>query len=204
MSVLDHHFAHNEDGAALIEFAVVLSIFLLMVFGLIDFARLGFSNVLAEKATETAVRMATVRPVVCPNVPATNQRGLVGALSLDLPNGTACTARSGLCQDAGVQQCKGSVDSATVAEIWAQVQPLLPVNATPDHLQFSYHYDANLNRVGAPYSPIVSVAVVDLPFNFISPLGQLASLAGAKGADDLGASFTFPTMSASLPAENLE
>ena len=60
-----HRFAGDEDGATLVEFAIVLAIFMFIFFGLIDFARLGFSNVLAEKATEKAVRMAVVRPAIC-------------------------------------------------------------------------------------------------------------------------------------------
>ena len=52
----------DEAGTVLVELAVVLGLFVLMVFGVIDFGRLGFSYVLAEKATETAARMAVVRP----------------------------------------------------------------------------------------------------------------------------------------------
>lgn len=198
-----HRFAGDEDGATLVEFAIVLAIFMFIFFGLIDFARLGFSNVLAEKATEKAVRMAVVRPAICDDVPVVNQRGLVGVLSLDLPNGTPCSARQGLCVSPGVTTCTGTLDNPTVATIWGQVQPLLPVNTRPENLAFSYSYDANLNRVGAAYTPIVTVALADLQFDFISPLGALARLSGAQNADELGASFLFPSMSASLPAEDL-
>ncbi len=195
-------FARDEDGATLVEFAMVLAIFLLLVFGLIDFGRLGFTTVMAEKATEVAVRMAVVRPVLCDGVARVNQRGLIGTLSLDLPNGTPCTARNGLCRPAATVQCTGSLDRPGGAEIWAQVRPLLPVNATPAHLRFTYTFDADLNRVGAPYSPVVTVDLADLPFDFISPLGALAALAGAAD-DDLGQGFTLASMSASLPAEDL-
>lgn len=196
-------FARDEDGSTLVEFGIVIGIFLFLLFGLIDFARLGFSNVMAEKATEMAVRMAVVRPAVCDDVPAVTQRGLIGVLSVDLPNGTACTARDGLCVNAGTQSCTGSMNNAVAAEIWAQIRPLMSGNATPANLRFSYDYDANLNRVGASYSPIVTVEIADLQFDFISPLGALAKLSGAQNAEGLGASYLFPSMSASLPAEDL-
>lgn len=193
----------DDDGATLVEFSVVLGIFLFLIFGIIDFARLGFSNVLAEKATEAAVRMAVVRPVICEGVPVINRRGLIGTLSLDLPNGSRCTERANLCVTPTTVRCRGSVDQPQAAEIWAQIRGLMPVNASIENLEFSYAYDQNLNRVGARYAPVVTVEIVNLDFDFISPLGALARLAGVSGESSLGKSFTFPAMSASLPAEDL-
>ncbi|WP_138935020.1 TadE/TadG family type IV pilus assembly protein [Roseovarius arcticus] len=198
-----HSFARREEGAFLIEFALVVPIMFFLVFGLIDFARLGLANVMADKATETAVRMATVRPVVCPNVPRIVNRGLAGTLSLDLPNGTSCTARSGLCVNSGTISCTASLSNATAAAIWERVSPMMPTGAQPDNLRLSYTFDANLNRVGAAYAPIISVEIVDLLFDFISPLGALADLAAGTSNSTLGQSFTFASMSASLPSEDL-
>lgn len=196
-------FAGEEEGATLVEFAVVLSIFIFMIFALIDFARLGFSNVMAEKATEKAVRMAVVRAPACPDVPRVNQRGLVGVVSLDLPNGTSCTARTGLCQDVGTISCNGSLDNPTAQLIWSRVRPLLPNTAKPENLRFSYTYDRSLNRVAAAYTPIVTVELASLRFDFISPLGALADFASNSSGSTLGEGFTFPAMSASLPAESI-
>ena len=196
-------YSRSEDGATLVEFAIVTSLFLLLVFGLIDFARLSFSRVLAEKATERAVRMAAVRPAVCPNLAATNARGLIGTLSLDVPNGTPCTERTNLCQQLQASSCLGSTDHPTAAAIWAQVEALLPTGAKPENLLFTYHYDPALNRVGAPYTPIVTVELADLQFDFISPMGALARSAGGPDDTTLGQSFLFPSMSASLPAETI-
>ncbi|QFT58100.1 TadE-like protein [Sulfitobacter sp. THAF37] len=196
-------FARDEDGATLVEFAVVLSIFIFMIFTLIDFARLGFSNVMAEKATEKAVRMAVVRAPACPDVARVNQRGLIGVVSLDLPNGTSCEARNGLCQDVGVVSCTGTTDNATAAFIWDRVRPLLPNTARPENLRFSYSFDQSLNRVAAAYVPVVTVELVSLRFDFISPLGALADFASNSKGSTLGEGFTFPAMSASLPAETI-
>ncbi|QUJ77916.1 pilus assembly protein [Sulfitobacter albidus] len=193
----------DEDGATLVEFALVTALFLLILFTLIDFARLGFTNVLAEKATERAVRMAVVRPAVCDGLPLGNARGIIGTLSIDIPNGTRCTERAGLCHTPATQTCTGDLSHPTVAAIWAQVAPLMPTNAGPENLAFSYSFDPALNRVGATYNPIVTVEITDLTFDFISPLGALAAAAGASGQRDLGESFAFSSMSASLPAETI-
>ena len=90
----------SDDGSVLVEFAIVTPLFLFLLFTLIDFTRLGYSKVLAEKATQIAVRSAVVRPVACENVPTVTQRSLLGALALDAPNGTACNSRQNLCRPA--------------------------------------------------------------------------------------------------------
>ncbi len=195
--------SRDDSGATLVEFAIVTAIFIFILFGMIDFARLGYSYVMANKATDMAVRMAVVRAPACNNVPVLNQRGLIGILSLDLPNGSSCTERDGLCVDAGTISCTGDAQMATAAQIWARIAPLLPNDAEIGNLNFSYRYDPALNRVGTYYSPVVSVELTGLDFQFISPLGGLAAFAGAANASSLGTAIRFPSMNASLPAEDL-
>ncbi|MFZ5964421.1 TadE/TadG family type IV pilus assembly protein [Thalassococcus sp. BH17M4-6] len=196
-------FWRDEVGTVLVELAVVLGIFVLMIFGLIDFGRLGFSYVLSEKATETAVRMAVVRPAICPNVPQVVRRTLLGTLNLGVRNGTRCSDAGGVCRAPAPVSCDGSAGQPDVAAIWAQIAPLLPVNAGPENLRFTYSYDAALNRVGAAYAPVVTVEIVDLTYQFISPLGAFVALAGGTADESLAADFTFSSMSASLPSEDL-
>jgi hypothetical protein len=193
----------GEEGSVMVEFAIVVPLFLFLMFTVIDFARLGYSKVMAEKATQIAVRMSVVNLPACADVPAVTQRGVVGLLSLDIPNGTSCAARQNLCRAERTVSCTGSLSNPTVAQIWSRVKPLMPTGAGPQHLLFSYSYDANMNRVGAPYAPLVTVELSDLPFDYISPLGKLADLASGQSGSTLGSSFTFASMSASLPSEDL-
>jgi len=193
----------SDDGSVLVEFAIVTPLFLFLLFTLIDFTRLGYSKVLAEKATQIAVRSAVVRPVACENVPTVTQRSLLGVLALDAPNGTPCNSRQNLCRAADTVSCTGTLGNATVANIWGRIKPLMPTGAQPENLRFTYSFDENLNRVGAPYAPMVTVEIADLQFDFISPLGKLADLASGKSGSTLGQSFTFASMSASLPSEDL-
>jgi hypothetical protein len=49
----------------------------------------------------------------------------------------------------------------------------------------------------------VTVEIINLNFEFVTPLGGLAALAGASNANTIGNDFEFPDMSASLPSEAL-
>ncbi|WP_417208462.1 TadE/TadG family type IV pilus assembly protein [Antarctobacter sp.] len=195
--------SRRDDGAVLVEFALVAPIMVFLLFGLIDFARLGLAQVMTNKATTMAVRMAVVRPAACPNVPQLVNRGLADLQSLGLRNGTACSARTGLCQSSTTVSCTGTLSNPTAAAIWNQISPLMPTGAGPENLRYSYSFDAALNRVGTAYVPVVTVDIVDLTFDFISPLGALADLASGASGSTLGQSFTFSSMSASLPSEDL-
>ncbi|MGL5011399.1 MAG: TadE/TadG family type IV pilus assembly protein [Paracoccaceae bacterium] len=196
-------FGRDEAGSVLVEFAVVLSLFLLLLFGFIDFGRMAFSYVAATKATELAVREAVVNGPVCAGLPATNQRGTLNGTATLYQFGTSCNVAAGICRVPTTVTCNGTSQNPTSAAIWAQVRDLMPHNATVQNLRFTYAFDANTGFLGGPYSPTVTVEITDLDFQFISPLGSLARLAGAKGLPDLGKTLGFPGMSTSLPAESL-
>ncbi|SLN46384.1 TadE-like protein [Roseivivax jejudonensis] len=196
--------ARDESGAVLIELAAVLGVFFLLVLGLIDFGRLGFAHVLGEKATERAVRMAVVRPPLCPDVDTVVRRSALGLLQPGVTPGTRCADAPGVCRAPDPVSCTAADAGAGADAIWDRVAPFLPANAAPENLRFSYTWDPALNRLGAGYSPLVTVEITDLDFDFISPLGALAAAAGADDADSLGASLPFPSMSASHPAEDLQ
>lgn len=195
-------FLQREDGTTLVEFAVVLPIFLLLFFGLIDFGRLGFEYVMANKAMQMAARTAVTRPPACPGVAQTNLRGAVVAGEVPPYFGSNCRSGATVCADPGTVTCAGSMGNATVAEIWPVIAVLLPNDATAANLRFSYAYNSDLGFLGGPYEPMVTVSIQNLSFEFITPLGALATLAGAVG-NDLPTSLPFPALSVSLPAEDL-
>lgn len=195
-------FAQDEAGTTLVELAIVLPVFLLLYLGLIDFGRLGAEYVLAEKAMQRASRIAAVRPAACPNVPTVNTRG-TGTVGGVAPHyGAGCSIAANICTNPGVQTCSGSAANPTAAEIWAGIQPLMPSHATIANLRFSYTHDPRLGFLGGPYVPIVTVEIQNLNFQFATPLSALAALAGSDVAGP-GATLPFPSMSTSLPAEDL-
>lgn len=195
-------FLLREDGTTLVEFAVVMPIFLLLFFGLIDFGRLGYEYVMANKAMQMAARTAVTRPPACPGVAQTNLRGALVAGAVPPYFGTNCRAGATVCADPGTITCAGSAANATAAEIWASISVLMPSDASVANLHFTYAFNPDLGFLGGPYEPMVTVSIQNLDFQFITPLGALATLAGAVG-NDLPSSLPFPALSVSLPAEDL-
>lgn len=215
-----------EAGASLIEYAIVISLFLLVFFAILDFGRLGFNWVMTEKAMQRAARIAVTREPVCDGVPETHRRGT----DTGVVYGTLCRDGAEVCENTGRQQCVLSAapincdvaSASTAAEIWCIINPILPSNATPRNIRVSYSYDPNLGFLGGPYTPMVEVAVVtredvgeieesaELRFDFITPLPGLAALFGGSaptnfedaGEDGL-ADIPFPDLSVSMPAEDL-
>lgn len=193
--------ARDERGTTLVELAIVLPLFLLLFFGLIDFGRLGFEYVMTEKATDIATRIAVARPAACPGVPTMNARGPVAVGTAPPRFGTSCNAGGAICANPGTITCVGSAANPTSAEIWAAISGVMPTGATQANLRFSYAYDPNLGFVGGPYVPMVTVEITNLAFQFATPLGGLAQLTG--NSLSTGPTITFPPMSVSLPGEDL-
>lgn len=219
-------FRRSEEGASLIEYAIVISLFLLIFFAILDFGRLGFNWVMTEKAMQRAARIAVTRDPVCSGVPETHARGPNNGFGY----GALCRDDAGVCANAGRQVCVLSTtpincdtaSTSTADEIWCIINPILPSNATPRNIRVSYSFDQNLGFLGGPYTPMVEVAVVtqedvpqivdseELRFDFITPLPGLAALIGAgapssitdSGSDGL-ADIPFPDLSVSMPAEDL-
>ena len=74
----------REDGGVLVEFSIVIALFLFIFFAMLDFGRLVYQTTLSEKATYIAARTAIVRPAAvvpgqqCPGpgaAPPAAQRG---------------------------------------------------------------------------------------------------------------------------------
>lgn len=189
-------FRRAEDGATLIELAVTYPLFLLILFALVDFGRMGYNFVTAEKAMQIAARTAAVRPPACPGVPNTHQPA-----GLTPPPRYGAFCGGGSCVNPGNFTCVGSGANPTAAEVWARIAPLMPNNATIANVQFRYEFDANIGFVGGPYTPIVTAEVVNLNFNFVLPIGALGNF--ITGNNNFANTFVFPNVSNSMPAEDL-
>lgn len=200
-------FSRDESGTTLVEFAIVMPIFLLILFGLIDFGRMGFEYVMANKAVQLATRVAVTRPPACPGVVTINTRG-TAVFTVPPTFGTNCRAGANICAAPVPVICNGNMANPTVAEIWGGVSALMPAGATAANLSFSYRYTPELGFLGGPYVPMVTVEISHptpssrLRFQFVTPLAALAALAGSPGSG-LPGSLPFPALSVTLPAEDL-
>lgn len=191
----------SESGAAIVEFAVALPLFMLLFSGLIDLGRLGFSVVMAKSATDIAVRIAVVRPPACAGVPAMNTRG--STTITPLPSfGTSCSAATGICANPGTISCTGDASNPTAAEIWSKVEPLMPYGTTIANLNFSYRYDSDLGFLGGPYVPMVSVSLANANFQFVTPIWLMAEFYTGQSTGN-STTISLPAVPASLPGEDL-
>nr|WP_244867579.1 TadE/TadG family type IV pilus assembly protein [Vannielia litorea] len=196
-------FARDESGAHLVEFGLAITLMLLILLAVIDFGRMAFHYVTAEKMVQHAARIAAVRGPVCPGVPQTHTRGTA---TTALRYGSSCSAASGVCADPGTFTCSAQPGEATSEEVWEFLQVSLPNDATMENIVFRYEFDPDLGFLGGPYVPLVTVELTGLDFQFVSPLGELAALAiGQTTAqtEDLGGTIQFPALSATLPGEDL-
>jgi Flp pilus assembly protein TadG len=191
-------FRRDEDGANLVEFSLVVLLFLFLLFAIIDFGRIANAWVGANKATQIGARIAAVRPPACTGVPEMNVRG-----SAATPNfGSLCRAGNGTCADPGPVTCVGDATNATANEIFTAVRPLLPPGTQINNLRFRYTFDPNLGFLGGPYVPMVTVELEGVNFTYVSQLGIfIQALTG--NASNVGDDLAIPRMSVSLPAEDL-
>jgi Flp pilus assembly pilin Flp len=191
-------FLADESGGNLVEFALVVTLFLFLLFAIIDFGRIGYAWVGANKATQLAARIATVRPPACPGVPTMNVRGT----SASPPQfGALCRAGAGVCAAPATVTCVGSAANPTALEIFNAVRPLVP-ETTIDQMTFSYASDPNLGFLGGPYVPMVTVEFTGVQFRFVSQLGAFVTAMTGQ-ASTLGTTLDMPGMSVSLPGEDL-
>ncbi|SIS82560.1 TadE-like protein [Roseivivax lentus] len=192
-------FGRDEDGGAMVEFAIVVSVFFLMFFKILDFGIFSSTNLNAEKMTQLAARMATVRPAACSGVPERIARGT----ATPPPRfGTSCRAVAGACATVATVTCTADATDATAAEIWARISPALPGTVTISDLSFTYAHDATLGYLGGPYTPIVTAELTLPAFSFAAPIGAMATQISG-GASGFTGTPQYRTISISIPAEDL-
>ncbi len=196
----------DESGASIVELAVVLPLFLFILFALLDFGRFAFNYVLAQKGMQDAVRTAVVRAPVCgrdgngPQMPVINRRADDEGTD---PLGRKCSDGD-LCVAPDDVVCSLEPLDGTADEIWRRIAPLMPPGAAPENVRITYSFDPALGFLGGPYRPMVRAEIVDLEFEFVTPLSAIGNLAArANDGSDLGGTAGFFSMEASMPAEDL-
>lgn len=192
-------FWDDESGANLVEFSLVVTLFLFFLLAIIDFGRIGHAWVGANKATQLAARLAAVRPPACAGVPQRNTRGTAASAPA---YGALCRAGAGVCAVPAPAVCQGNATNATAAEIFDAIRPLVPAGTTIGQMRYSYTFDANLGFLGGPYVPMVTVEFTGVTFTFVSQLGAFVTALTGQSSG-LGAALGMPGMSVSLPGEDL-
>ena len=195
-------FLADEGGAAMVEFAIVSAVFFLAFFQLLGFGMFASTNLMAEKATQLAARLAVVRPAACAGLPdRITASDIVPAPAF----GTNCRASidaASTCSAVPEASCAGSAANKTADEIWTLIEPMLPPDTEIDDLQFTYTFDPNLGYLGGPYTPMVTVELT-VPNQTTELFDLISRLAVNAGGGDGFEGPQYRTISISLPAEDL-
>lgn len=219
-------FTRDESGTTMVELAICISLFLLILFAVLDFGRLGYNWVVAEKAMQRGVRIAAVRPPVCGDLPSIHLPAV--GTSPSYTAGTLCLTDGGICAPARAQcllsgpyGTDNAAGADTAAEIWATIEPLMPQGTTTSNVLMTYEYDPRLGFLGGPYVPVITARLVgasngntpgtgvnedgfdEYPFQFVTPLSALAAQAGASDVTGIPGTIPFPGIEVTIPAEDM-
>lgn len=200
----DSSFGSNEDGSTIIECAIVLPMFLMLLLGIVDFGRYGFDFVMTKKAMERGTRIIAVRNPVCPGVPNTHERQTTLSGQTPPPFGTSCSVAD-ICENPGTISCSlNPADGGAGEEIWARIAAVMPSTVVAEDITVTYAYNSNLGFLGGPYVPEVTVELTGAQFEFVTPLGGLATLVtGSANPNAPEGLVPFPSISVTMPGEDL-
>lgn len=170
---------HNRRGASSGEFALVLPLLVILLFGIIDMGRFFYQLNRSEKATQMGARMAIVTSPVSPDLLEASFIGggvdagdLIPATALGTVKctSTACTCETPPCPSG----LPGAVDGAAfnvIAARMAQMNPLIqPEDITIRYSGSGFGY-ADADDETMDVQPLVTVSVDDMKFNFLALLG---------------------------------
>ncbi len=79
---------HDRSGTSMIEFAVLLPVFLSLVFGMIDVGRLFWTQTALQHAVEMAARCATINATTCGTTANVQTYATTQAYGLTFPTTT--------------------------------------------------------------------------------------------------------------------
>lgn len=194
----------NSSGAGAAEFALVLPLLVLLLFGIIDAGRLLYETNRAEKATQFGARYAIVTDVIPPQLVAADYTGVAGCSErsatgnvcetgdfVDLPAalGTlTCTRTS--CTCTGTCPSNAAIPTAAFDNLVNRMRTMKS-DITADRVRVDFK-GSGLGFAGDPNGmdvvPIVTVRLVNMQFRPVALLGAVP--------------FTLPPFATTLTAED--
>lgn len=191
-------FIREKEATSAAEFALILPVALLLLFGIIDVGRYAWQLNEYEKATQMATRLAVVTDIVSTGL-AANNLTYVGSTACGAtlqPGQRICAAALGTisCTSGGCVcsgNCPpnaGAINSAAFNRVVARLQQFQPrINAS----QVSVEYrGSGIGFAGDPnkpeIAPIVTVRVNDATYDAIT----LSPIGGTVGLPDFSYSLT--------------
>ena len=178
----------STGGASAAEFAIVLPLLLVLLFGVIDTGRFMWDVNRAEKATQAGVRMAAVTTALAPGLITENYADQTvdgvklkpgdvipaAALGTVLCNSSGCTCETGNCP-----ADLGTLDSTTFNQVLVgRMQAIMPA-ITAQNVEVRYS-GSGLGTAGSlpvpgtaetmEISPLITVSLVNMQFKPITTL----------------------------------
>lgn len=189
---------HDRRGASAAEFALVLPLLLLFLFGIIDVGRWMWTFNQAEKATQMGARLAVVTNYVAPGI-GSSYVGVGGLTQGDLISsaqfGTIRCMNSGCSCVTTPCPTVGTADNAAFTKVVDRMKLFLPqvsaANVVVEYSSSGLGYAGNPN--GPDISPLVTVKIGSpaTPLQF-TPITSL-----------LITSLAMPSFTTTLTAEDL-
>lgn len=174
-------FSRNDSGATTAEFVLVLPVFILLVFGMIDVAGYAWRMNMAQKATQFGARMAVVTDPVVTALTTEEYVGqtvggvtlsqgdvipaaALGEIDCSASGGTpSCSCPTAPCPDTTVD----STGTAAFNRILQRMQGIEP-SITSDNLVVEYR-GSGLGYAGDPggmqISPLTTVKLVNMQYS---------------------------------------
>jgi hypothetical protein len=187
------HLGRDQSGTTTIEFTIVVLLFLLLTFGLVEFGHMFWQYNSAAKAAQHGARMAAVSNPVWLGLVSLEDTGTPGA-AWETNYVVTCDGEDEDCTDLGEGEyddeameclvfgratgetpCDTECDSAGVDEYLAGMCDRFG-RITPENVIVTYSH-TGLGFAGRPGGPVptVTVQLKDLPFEFLA-LGDLLGL----------------------------
>ena len=155
----------DRTAASAAEFAMVLPLLLLLLFGIIDVGRYMWSVNKAEKAAQMGVRMAVVTDYVSSSIGA----NYIGQCSLTAGDSipASCFSSTITCNNPGTVSCtSGTANTAAFNRVLQRMQLFMPeLQANDVEIIYSpsgLGYAGNPN--GPDLAPLVTVRLSGVPF----------------------------------------
>ena len=182
----------DERGISSVEFAIVCSLFFLIVLGIIDFSRAMWEWNAAAKATQFGVRYAVVNNMVSIPLRTFDGTAIVSAGETIEVGSMGAALELVICTSTGCNNKPADLDSVRFTAIVDQMKQrysrIQPENVIVEYRNIGLGFAGN--PLGPDIDPLVTVRLTGLTFIFITP--------GLSGIF----SITMPDFAASLTGED--
>lgn len=165
----------DTRGISATEFALVATVFLLMIFAMIDFSRALWEWNMAARATQAGVRFAVVNDPVAAEIKTFNAIALMGGNGLSIPINSFNGGNAIVCQKdgGGVGTCGAgwTFDPAAFTDIVAKISDVYPAITEQDVIVEYHHVGIGFsgNPFGSDISPLVTVKFKPRDFIVVTP-----------------------------------